>query len=100
MKDFRPIAALPVIYRLYSRVMYMLAETTCDRLVSAQLAFRKFHHAHEVVFITRQMVEKAVEWRRPHVYTMEGDIRKAYDFASHVAFAVAARKRGCVNGGE
>ncbi len=30
-KDVRPIAVLPVIaiYKLYSRVLYMLAETTC-----------------------------------------------------------------------
>ncbi len=45
LKDFRPNAVLLVIYKLYSRVMYMLTETTYDRLVSAQFAFRKFHHA-------------------------------------------------------
>ena len=48
VKDFRPIAVLPVMDKLYSRVMYMLAETTCDRLVAPQFAFRKFHQAHEV----------------------------------------------------
>ncbi len=26
-KDFRPIAVLPVLYKLYSRVLYMLGET-------------------------------------------------------------------------
>ena len=40
VKDFRPIAVLPVIYKLYSRAMYMLTETACSRLVSAQIAFR------------------------------------------------------------
>ncbi len=94
VKDFRPIAVLPVVYKLYSRAMYMLTEITCNWLVSAQFAFRKFHQAHEVVFIIRQPVEKADEWRTPHVYIMDGDIKTAYDYASHVAFAVAARKRG------
>ncbi len=61
MKDFRPIAVLPVRFRLYSRVMHMLAETTCDRLYAPQFAFRKFHQAHEVVFVLRQLIEKAVE---------------------------------------
>ncbi len=65
VKDFRPIAVLPVIYKLYSRVMYMLAENTCDRLYAPQFAFRKFHQAHEVVFIMRQLIEKAVEWKTP-----------------------------------
>ena len=94
VKDFRPIAVLPVIYKLYSRVMYMLAETACSHLVAAQFAFRKYHQAHEVVFIIRQLVEKAVEWRAPQVYIMDGDIKKAYDYVSHSAFATAARKRG------
>ena len=61
VKEFGPIAALPVIYKLYSRVMYMMAETTCGRLVPAQFALRKFHRAHEVVFIIRQVIENAVE---------------------------------------
>ena len=68
VKDFRPIAVLPVIYKLYSRVLYMLGETTCRSLTEPQFAFRKFHQAHEVVFILRQLVEKAVEWRAP-MYT-------------------------------
>ena len=58
VKDFRPIAVLPVIYKLYSRVMYMLAETSCSHLVAAQFAFQKYHQAHEVVFIFGQLVEK------------------------------------------
>ena len=86
VKDFRPVAVLPAIYKLYSRAMYMLTEPTWNRLVSTQFDSRKFHLAHEVVFIIRQMVEKAVEWRAPHVYIMDGDIKKAYDFASHVAW--------------
>ena len=68
VKNFRPIAVLPVIYKLYSRVMYMLTETTCRHLVSAQFAFRKYHQAHEVVFIFRQRVEKRWTGRR-HIYT-------------------------------
>ena len=59
VKDFRPIAVLPVIYNLYRRVMYMLTETTCIHLVSARFAFRKYHQAHEVVFILRQLVEQS-----------------------------------------
>ena len=30
----------------------------------------------------------------PHVYIMDGDIKKAYDFTSHRAFAKAAGKKG------
>ena len=92
VQDFRPIAVLPVIFKLYSRVLYMLGETVCRPLRAPQFALRKFHQAHEVVFILRQLIEKAVEWRAPHLFVMDGDIKKACDFVSHKAFAEAARK--------
>ena len=44
-----------------------------------------------MVFILRQLIEKAVEWQAPQVFIMDGDIKKAYDYASHTAFAEAAR---------
>ena len=94
VKDFRPIAVLPVIFKLYSRVLYMLGDSMCKPLQAPQFAFRKFHQAHEVVFILRQLIEKAVEWRAPDLYVMDGDIKKAYDFVSHKAFAEAAREEG------
>ena len=94
VKDFRPIAVLPVVFKLYSRVLYMLGDSMCKPLQAPQFAFRKFHQAHEVVFILRQLIEKAVEWRAPHIFVMDGDIKKAYDFVSHKAFAEAAREKG------
>ena len=60
VNDFRPIAVRPVIYKLYNLVVYMLTETACNRLVSPQLALRKYHQAREVVSIVRQLVEKGV----------------------------------------
>ena len=38
--------------------------------------------------------KEAVEWRSPHTFIMDGDIKKAYDFTSHKAFAEAARSKG------
>ena len=58
VKDFRPIAVLPVLFKLYSRVLFMLGETICKGISEPQFAFRKWHQAHEVVFIIRQLVEK------------------------------------------
>ncbi len=58
---FRPIAVLPVFFKLYSRELYMLGETVCRSLEAPQFAFRKFNQAHEVVFILRQLIKKAVE---------------------------------------
>ena len=77
-----------------SRGLYVLGEGVCRSLKAPKFAFRKSHQAHEVVFILRQLIEKALDWRAPHLFVMDGDIRKAYDFVSHKAFAEAARGKG------
>ncbi len=46
------------------------------------------------MFILRQLIEKAVGWQAPKVFIMDWDIKKAYDYASHAAFAEAARSGG------
>ncbi len=51
-------------------------------MVAPQFAFRKYHQTHEVIFILRQLVEKALEWN-VSLFLMDGDVRKAYDFTKH-----------------
>ena len=58
VRDFRPIALLPTMYKVYSRVLLALAGSTIDRFDAPQFAFRKHHQAHEVVYILRSLVEK------------------------------------------
>ena len=94
VKDFRPIAVLPVIYKLYSRVMYMLTETTCRHLVSAQFAFRKYQQAHEVVFISWQLVEKAVEWKAPPIYIMDGGTSRRRIASFHMQLSQRPQNSG------
>ncbi len=52
VKDVRPIAVLPVLFKLYIRVLYILGETVCRSLSVPQVAFRKLHQAHDVVFLS------------------------------------------------
>ncbi len=54
--DYRPIAVLPVLFKLYSRVLYMLGETVSRPLRAPQFAFRKYHQAQQVVFILTQLI--------------------------------------------
>ena len=68
VKDFRPSAVLPVLYKLYSRV-----------LLSPQLAGRKHHQAHKVVFILHKLVEKTLD-RDDQLFVLDGDLREAYDY--------------------
>ena len=65
MKQVRPIAVIPVLYKVYSTVILMLTDGRLEKLVAPQYAFRKQYQAHEVIFILRMLVEKALEWNIP-----------------------------------
>ena len=82
IEDFRPIAIIAVLHKLYSKMLLRLTGRKCDRLVAPQYAFRKHYQAHEAIFIIRQLVEKALEWDMA-VFLLDGDIKKAYDYTKH-----------------
>ena len=96
VSEFRPIALLPVVYKWYSKMLLELAKPQLQKLSKYQFAFRKNYQAGEVHFILRNLVEKAGKWQNElpgHIYTLDGDIFKAYDTTKHMVFLNAARKR-------
>ena len=58
-KDFRPIALLPVIYKLYSRILLTLVIDRMQDLSPYQFAFRKGYQCGEVHYILRSLIEKS-----------------------------------------
>ena len=82
IKDFRLIAMLPVLQKIYSLMLLKLTAGKCDVLLAPPFAFRKGHQAREPIFILRQIIEKSLEWNQT-VFVLDGDIRKAYDFTRH-----------------
>jgi len=80
--QFRPIAIIPVLAKLYSKLLFWLAKPHLRELRAPQFAFRVGHQAHEVVFILRRLVEVSLEWALP-IWIFDGDIKKAYDYTSH-----------------
>jgi len=80
--QFRPIAIIPVLAKLYSKLLFWLAKPHLRELRAPQFAFRAGHQAHEVVFVLRRLVEVSLEWDLP-IWIFDGDIKKAYDFTSH-----------------
>ena len=77
MRDVRPIAMLPTMYRLYSRVLQQLAGQASHTRYGPQYSHASGRQAHEVVFILRRMVEQASEWR------IHCDVAAAFDHVSH-----------------
>ena len=93
VKDFRPIATLPVLYKLYSKTMLEMTDGCLDNLEAPQFAFRKQYQAAEIVFILRNIVEKALEWNIP-VFVLDGDLAKAYDYTLHSTVITGLTMKG------
>ena len=93
VEDFRPIAVLPVLYKTYSHILLMLTEGRLEKLNAPQFAFRSGFQAHEVVFILRNIIEKACEWSTP-AFILDGDLYKAYDKTKHKRMIEALTQKG------
>ena len=81
MKGFRPIAMLPTMYRLCSKVLQQLTDQAIHTRYGPQHGHVFGRQAHEVAFILRRMVEQANEWRIP-VFVMDCDVATAFDHVS------------------
>ena len=88
-KDFRPITLVPVLVKLYCRI---LLNKTCDVLTQGQsdngFRCRKGYTAMDMVQTIRQVVEKSIEWSHP-VVILKPDFKKAYDSVKRTAIAHA-----------
>ena len=65
IKEYRPIAIIPVLAKLYSKVLLYWATPFLCVLEGPQFAFRKRHQPHECVYILRSLIEKQIEWAVP-----------------------------------
>ena len=75
LTDYRPIAIMAVLQKLYSRVLLLMSCGTLLHHKAPQFAFKPRHQGHEPVFILRSFVEKAIEWDI-HIFVLDGDIKK------------------------
>ena len=78
----RPITILSVLFRLYSATLLHIVSPYVKDLSRYQHAVRPRRQADEVIFILRQLIEKANEWDLP-LYVLDGDLPKAYDNVLH-----------------
>ena len=93
VSQFRPIAVLPVLQKLFSMFVSHICNLRSVPLSQYQFAFRPHYQCHEVVATLRWLVERAIEFQ-PHLFIFDGDVRKAYDHVLHDKWAKTLRKKG------
>jgi hypothetical protein len=81
---------------LYSKLLdWLLLGTGINlkHIEAVQFAFKPGRYCHEVVIILRRIIKLAIEWRI-HVFILDGDISRAYDYSQHDKVSEALVKRG------
>ena len=92
--NWRPIAILPILYRLFSRMVYTRLLPILDAQQSHdQFGFRPHVRLEEALAIADTMIGKSNEWNSP-IWIASLDLKKAFDKIEHRALFAALRRQG------
>ena len=84
-KNYRPIAIVPVLSKLFSGVLLARIRDTLNALQPEEHAgFRADYSCSDIVHFLRLIAEKAQEWGVP-VWVASLDLEKAFDKVSHAS---------------
>ena len=93
-QNYRPIATIPILYKLFSRLLYNRLEPALDKQQSRdQAGFRCKRGTTDHLFTTMILQEIADEWQIP-IWSAAIDFKKAFDSVSHEALWTALADQG------
>ena len=83
VSNYRPICSLPVLYKLFSTILYGRLYPVLDQYQAEdQAGFRKTYQTTDHLATYRMMEQKCQEWRIK-MWTATVDFTKAFDSISH-----------------
>ena len=81
--NYRPIAIIPLLYKLFARLLYNRLQPLLDCQQTAdQAGFRPHHSTEDHLFTTTIIQERSREWQLP-LWVSAVDFKKAFDTISH-----------------
>ena len=92
--NYRPIAVVPVLYKLFATVLLKRIQVKLDTLQpEEQTGFRATYSCSDVVHALRQVAEKSADWGL-NVWIASLDLEKAFDKLYHANVDLALRDAG------
>ena len=93
-QNYRPIAIIPMLYKLFSRLIYTRLRPTLEREQCAdQAGFRKGFNTVDHLFTWTQLHEKCREHQLP-LWIVSLDFKKAFDTIEHEGLWTALLEQG------
>ena len=97
-QNYRPIASIPILYKLFSRLLYNRLEKILDPQQNMdQAGFRKGRSTIDHLYTIVMVQEIADEWKFP-IWTAAVDFKKAFDSVTHRALWHALSEQGVSDG--
>ena len=94
LDNYRPISILPILYKLFTRVLTQRVKKVLDAGQSAdQAGFRPGYSTDDHLFVTTMLFERAAEWGAP-IWIAAVDFKKAFDSVSHDELFAAMLEMG------
>ena len=95
--NWRPIAILPILYKIFSRMIYHRLQPTLDRHQSHdQFGFRPACRIDDAVVVLENVIGKSIEFNTP-LWIACIDLRKAFDRIQYGPLFQALREQGIPN---
>ena len=92
--NWRPIAVLPVFYKIFSRMLYRRLEIILDGYqCSDQIGFRCGIRLEDALVVVETLASRTSEWHLP-LWIASLDLCKAFDRVDHAAMFQALREQG------
>jgi len=93
-QNYRPIATIPILYKLFARLLYNRLEPTLDNQQSCdQAGFRRERGTTNHLFTISILQEIADEWQIP-LWVAAIDFKKAFDSVTHAAIWESLTEQG------
>ena len=93
-KNYRPIAILPILYKVFSRLLCQrLTSTLMQKQDADQAAYRKDFSTQDHLFTVAILIERSYEHNFP-LWMAAVDFEKAFDMVRHDSLWVVLSKQG------
>jgi hypothetical protein len=93
-ENYRPISIIPILYKLFSKVLCERVSETLQRAQSVdQAGFRAGYSCDDHLFVLTLLSELFAEFRKP-LWMVAVDFKKAFDSVGHISLWQSLLKQG------
>jgi len=97
-QNYRPIAIIPILYKLFAKLIYNRLEPNLDREQSSDQAGFRHRYSTEDHLLTATLIQEIADEYQVPLWVATLDFKKAFDVINHESLWNALRQQGIQDG--